>query len=75
MEILGIKQTAETDQPFFFVKNVIMKHMLQFVALTYHAVLVEPLQRAVKPFANTAGCRESITALKRQDQSKNTYHP
>ena len=51
MEILGVKQTAETNQLLIllFAENVIRKHMLQFMTLTYHAVLVEPLLRVVKP--------------------------
>ena len=31
-----------------------MKHMLQFMALAYHAVPAEPLQRAVHHFLDTA---------------------
>ena len=54
MKILGVKQTAKTNQPLVLCQNGIMKHMLQFVILTYHAVIVEPLQRAVKPSADTA---------------------
>ena len=55
METLRIKQTVETNQPFVLCGKCYNKHMLKFMALTYHAVLVEPLQRAVKPFSTQPG--------------------
>ena len=54
METLGIKQPAEVNQPLILCVNIIMKHMLQFMALVYHAAPAEPLQRAVQPFLDTA---------------------